>query len=88
MFSQCSALTSLDVRNFDTSNVKIMDGLFSNCSSLTELDLYSFNTLNCQGFNEIFTGVYNLVLIVKNSTAYNMIKEIPQNNNFTIIYMN
>ena len=38
MFSGCSALTSLDLSNFNTKNVEDMSGMFSNCSSLTSLN--------------------------------------------------
>jgi len=44
MFSGCSALTTLDVSNFDTSSVYKMEHMFSGCSSLTILDLSNFDT--------------------------------------------
>ena len=44
MFSHCSSLTSLDLFNFNTNNVKDMSCMFSHCSSLNSLDLSNFNT--------------------------------------------
>ena len=44
MFKRCSALPSLDLNNFNTSNVTSMDGMFDSCSALTSLDLKNFNT--------------------------------------------
>ena len=39
MFSWCNNLTTLDISNFDTSNVTAMVSMFSGCSSLTILDI-------------------------------------------------
>ena len=44
MFNGCKDLTTLDLSNFDTQNVKDMYMMFSGCSSLKSLDLSSFNT--------------------------------------------
>ena len=44
MFSNCSSLISLDVSNFDTSQVKRIGYMFDNCSSLISLDVSKFDT--------------------------------------------
>ncbi|EAD7633243.1 BspA family leucine-rich repeat surface protein, partial [Listeria monocytogenes] len=44
LFNGTSSLTSLDLSNFDTSQVTSMDGMFYNASSLTSLDLSNFDT--------------------------------------------
>ena len=44
MFSDCKSLTSLDLSNFDTSNVTNMSYMFDGCRSITSLDLSNFNT--------------------------------------------
>ncbi len=44
MFDYCYDLTSLDLSNFNTSNVTDMSAMFSDCHSLTSLDLSSFDT--------------------------------------------
>ena len=46
MFSDCAALTSLDLKNFNTKDVTKMDRMFSGCAALTSLDLKNFNTKN------------------------------------------
>ena len=42
MFYECSGLTSLDLSNFNTSNVTSMNYMFHGCSALQTLD-YSLN---------------------------------------------
>ena len=37
MFYSCSSLTSLDLRNFDTSKVTNMRYMFDSCSKLTQI---------------------------------------------------
>lgn len=37
MFSNCYELTTLDLSNFDTSNVKYMEDMFYNCTRLTTI---------------------------------------------------
>ena len=43
MFGGCTSLTSLDLRNFNTSNVTNMIGMFGSCRGLTSLDLSGWN---------------------------------------------
>ena len=43
---QNTAISSIDLSIFDTSNVKIMTSMFKSCSQLTSLDLKSFRTIN------------------------------------------
>ena len=63
MFYKCSSLTSLDLSNFDTSNVTYMDSMFYNCSSLTNLDLRSFNTSKVTAIEYMFYGCSKLTQI-------------------------
>ena len=53
-FNSCYSLISIDLSNFDTSNVVDMSFLFQNCNSLTSLDLSSFNTSNVTNMNNMF----------------------------------
>ena len=57
MFYGCSSLTSLDLSNFNTSNVMNMNGMFNGCSGLTSLDLSNFDTSNVLFMNYMFRGV-------------------------------
>ena len=54
MFAACSALESLDLSNFNTTNVIDMTGIFSFCSSLTTLNLSSFDTSNVTSMSGMF----------------------------------
>ena len=56
MFSECKALTSLDVTTFDTQNVTDMSRLFSGCATLKSLDVSSFNTGNVTDMSGLFSG--------------------------------
>ena len=56
MFRYCSALTTLDVSNFDTQNVTDMRGMFDGCSALTTLDVSKFDTQNVTDMRGMFDG--------------------------------
>ena len=60
MFWGCSALTSLDLKNFNTQNVTDMRYMFSDCSGLTSLDLSHFNTQNVTDMTMMFSGCSGL----------------------------
>ena len=60
MFSYCSSLASLDVSNFDTSNVTDMRSMFCGCSSLTSLDVSNFDTSNVTSMSSMFSGCSSL----------------------------
>ena len=46
MFDTCSGLTTLDVSNFNTSNVTEMEAMFAGCSNLKSIDISNFDTRN------------------------------------------
>ena len=52
MFAYCKA-TSLDLSNFDTSNVTTMQGMFERCQA-TSLDLSSFDTSKVRNMKDVF----------------------------------
>jgi surface protein len=54
MFSGCSALTTLNLSNFDTESVTNMTGMFSDCRALTTLDVSNFNTQNVTDMSFMF----------------------------------
>lgn len=65
MFRNFNELTSIDLSNFDTSNVVFMDGMFYYCSKLTALDLSNFDTSKVKGMSGMFyhcSGLYKLDL--------------------------
>ena len=73
MFTDCKALTSLDVSKFNTQNVTYMNGMFSGCQSLTSLDVSKFNTRNVVNMRYMFSGCEALTsLDVSNFNTQNV----------------
>ena len=60
MFRQCLSLESLDLSNFDTSNVTKMNSMFRECSSLLSLNLSNFVTSNITAMDSMFYGCSSL----------------------------
>jgi surface protein len=54
MFKNCSNITSLDVSNFNTSNVTLMTDMFYACTKLETLDLSNFDTSNVVSMANMF----------------------------------
>ena len=54
MFSECSNLEKLDLKNFNTENVTNMNNMFSESNNLTELDLKNFNTKTVTDMSYMF----------------------------------
>lgn len=54
MFSGWTLLASLDLSNFDTSNVANMSYMFSGCKGLKSLDLSNFDTSNVADMSYMF----------------------------------
>ena len=60
MFYNMSNATSINLSNFDTSNVTNMSSMFRGCSSLTSLDVSSFNTSSVTNMSYMFYNCRNL----------------------------
>ncbi len=60
MFCELTKATSIDLSNFDTSDVTDMAGMFFNCAGLTTLDLSNFNTSNVTDMGTMFFGCSGL----------------------------
>ena len=61
MFTGCSSLTSINLSNFNTSQVTEMFGMFAGCSSLTSLELSNFDTSQVQNMNYMFYKCSSLI---------------------------
>ncbi|WP_278870273.1 BspA family leucine-rich repeat surface protein [Leyella stercorea] len=73
MFSGCSALTTLNLSNFDTQNVTNMTGMFSDCRALTTLDVSNFNTQNVTNMYYMFSNCSALTTLdVSNFNTQNV----------------
>ena len=60
MFDNCKYLTSLDVSNWDTSNVTNMYSMFFSCYNLTSLDVSNWDTSNVTNMSHMFYGCSSL----------------------------
>ena len=54
MFSSLHNLTTLDLSNFDTRYVTIMESIFRDCKSLTSIDISSFDTSKVSNMEYMF----------------------------------
>ena len=64
MFFNCAALTSLDLKNFNTRKVAYMYEMFSGCAALRTIN--SNTTWQCQVSKDMFAGCTKL----KGAVAY------------------
>ena len=72
MFCGCSSLEELNLNNFNTINVNLMNRMFEGCSSLKKLEI-NFNIDNQVIMKDMFKGCSNeLKEIIKNQ--YDSIK--------------
>ena len=60
MFFGCRNLTSIDLSNFDTSNINHMGGMFNGCNNLANVNLKSFDTSSVEEMNFLFWRCNNL----------------------------
>lgn len=70
MFKDCSRLTTLDIRNFDTSGVIDIRYMFKTCSKLTSLDFTGFDTSNATDMSEMFCNCEALTKLDLSSLLY------------------
>lgn len=65
MFAYCNSLKSININNFDISNIENFDRMFFNCSSLCFLDLRNFKpNINGSVLNQfMFGGCSNLSVL-------------------------
>jgi surface protein len=63
IFNECSAITKIDLSNFNTNNIAYMRCMFGYCSSLTNIDLSNFNTNNVTNMVSMFAYCSSLTKI-------------------------
>ena len=76
MFSNCTSLTELNLKSFDTSSVTTMKSMFESCIEIKSLDLTSFNTKKCKSFDDMFAKTKNIKVRTNSVTCSNMIENI------------
>ena len=86
MFWSCYSLTSLNLSNFNTSQVRYMTNMFYRCSSLTSLNLSNFNTSQVTDIYNMFDGCINLEYI--NMINFNEIKLNDDSSNYNNMFYN
>ena len=60
---QCEFVTSLTIKNLDTSNITNMDSMFSGCKGLSSLDLRGFDVSNVANMQYMFSNCTNLTTL-------------------------
>ena len=63
MFYNCDSLTSLDLSNFDTSDVTNMRNMFYGCKGLTSLDISNFDTSRVTNMMSMFKYCDSLTIL-------------------------
>ena len=73
MFSGAT-VTSLDLKNFNTSKVTYMPSMFANCTNLKTLDVSNWNVENVEYMESMFSGCKNLTTLdVRNWNTGNVL---------------
>ena len=81
MFFGCSSLTSLNLSNFNTSQVTNMDFMFYGCSSLEYINLINFKEIKLNYPSNMFREVPENVVICINNNIIEYIKNYPLKEN-------
>ena len=61
MFNGCKEIKYLDLSNFDTSKVELMQSMFNGCESLEYLDISNFQTNSSINFGHMFYNCTSLL---------------------------
>ena len=80
LFANLTGAESIDLSNFNTSNVTNMRDMFYNCSLLTTLDLSNFDTSNVTNMSNMFYGCSKLTTL--NLSSFNTSKVTNMSNMF------
>ena len=97
MFSKCSSLEKLDIKNFNTTNVTDMACMFYECKNLTKLDLENFDTTKvkdmtgmfyeCSSLTELNLKSFNTTKVKDMSYMFNKcssLKNLEFDDNFNV----
>ena len=75
MFMFCINLKSIDLSNFNTTNVENMENMFYRCKNLKKLDLTSFNTKNVKNIDGFIDGCNNLKEVIAKKDYFVNLKD-------------
>ena len=80
LFNGCVNLTSIDLSNFNTKNVKYMECMFNGCKNLKYLDISHFSNISnprsYSGFCSFISSSGGIIKVSKNFVE-NIAKYIP-----------
>lgn len=54
LFYYCRSMVSIDLENFNTTNITNMNGMFRHCDNLISLDLFNFDISSVSNLNFMF----------------------------------
>ena len=83
MFFNASSLTSLNLSNFNTSNVTRMDWMFNGVSSLTSFDVSHFDTSNVTHMDGMFANMSSLTSLNLSNFNTGNVRIMGTSNNFS-----
>ena len=78
LFFYCRELESINLENFDTSNVEIFTGMVEGCEKLTSIDLRNFNTSKCKIMYAMFYNCRSLVSLDLSNFYTNLVTNMKQ----------
>ena len=84
MFEGCEKMISIDLSNFNTGKVTVMNNMFKRCTQLEKLNVSKFNTENVINMEEMFNTipkVKTLDLSSFNTLKCNKFSNIFEGNN-------
>ena len=76
MFRSCTNLTTLNISNFDTSQVTTMYQMFYGCTNLASLDVTSFNTSQVTTMYGMFTSCSSLISLNLSTFNTSQVKDM------------
>ena len=79
MFSYCGTLTSLNLSNFNTSEVVDFSGLFKGNKNLQSIDISSLYTDKMNSYKEMFLELpKNGIITFNMNTHFMILEQIPE----------
>ena len=81
-------LYSIDLRNFNTSQLKYMARMFYGCQRLNSINLINFNTSNVFDYQDCFKGISDSGTLEINSSIFNKNITKELSNSWIIIDVN
>ena len=76
MFCYCSNITKIDLTNFDSSEVTIMNSTFKNCTSLIEINFLNFDTSKVTNMTRMFNYCIKLEYVDLSNFNMSISKDI------------